>query len=91
MCGWAIEKLGKYQRKYNQYTGDYEGPDHKTESHIADAIRYVAEAIDQFFNPTTGDFYYAQSGKELTTHSEELVSTNIYSEGEQWGDWQLDY
>jgi phage terminase large subunit len=91
MCGWAIEKLGKYQRKYNQYTGDYEGPDHKTESHIADAKRYVAEAIDQFFNPVTGDFFYTQSGKELTTHSEELVRTNIYSEGEQWGDWQLDW
>jgi hypothetical protein len=90
MCGWAVEKLAKYQRKYNPYSGDYEGPDHKTESHIADAMRYTAEAIDQFFNPVTGAFYYAQSNQELTTRSEKMVSTHIYSEGDKWADWQND-
>lgn len=91
ICGWAVEKLGLYKRKFNQYTGDYEGPDHTTESHIADALRYVAEAVDQFFNPVTGKFYYANSSRELTTRSEELVRTNIYNEGDGWADWQLDW
>lgn len=90
LCGWAVEKLGKYQRKYNEYTGDYEGPDHKTESHVADALRYVADAIDQFFDPLTGKFLINTTGEMLTTQSEELVSTSIYSEGEQWADWQND-
>jgi hypothetical protein len=91
ICGWAVEKLNLYKRKFNPYTGDYEGPDHSTESHIADALRYVAEAIDQFFNQTTGAFYYTNAGKEMTTHSEELVRTHIYSEGEEWADWQSDW
>ena len=91
VCGWAVEKLNLYKRKFNPYTGDYEGPDHSTESHIADALRYVAEAIEQFFHPVTGNFYYGKSGKEVLTNSEELVRTNLYSEGDQFADWQLDW
>lgn len=70
---WAVDKLIKYSRKYNALTGDYEGHDHKTESHIADAIRYVGEAIRQSFS-VEGEFFYANAGKEQSTHSEELVS-----------------
>lgn len=89
LCSWAIEKLKLYKRKFNPYTGDYEGPDHSTESHIADALRYIAESIDQFFNPLTGKFYYApQAPKENT--DDELVATFLYSEGEKWADWQND-
>lgn len=58
---WAVEKLKKYSRKFNPLTGDYEGHDHKTESHIADALRYTTEAIDQSFDPKTGKFYYEHS------------------------------
>lgn len=71
---WAVEKLAKYSRKYNELTGDYEGHDHKTESHIADAIRYTAEAIRQCFSDN-GDFLYANVGKEQSTHSEKIVSS----------------
>jgi len=74
MTSWAVDKLIKYSRKYNALTGDYEGHDHKTESHIADAMRYIAESIRQGFS-STGEFYYANAGKEQSTHSEELVSS----------------
>lgn len=77
---WAVEKLKKYSRKFNENTGDYEGHDHKTESHIADAYRYVAEAVDQNFDAVTGRFFYANSGKELTTRSEDLVSVNMWDD-----------
>jgi len=40
-----IRKLRLYKRKFNALTGDYEGPDHKTESHAADSVRYVYAAI----------------------------------------------
>lgn len=51
-----LEKLRLYRRKFNHYTGDYEGPDHTTASHYADAIRYMSDAIKQFFHPVTGVF-----------------------------------
>lgn len=75
-----IDKLKLYKRKWNPITGDYEGPEHKTASHIADAFGYSEEAIDQAFDPVTGKFYYS-SGEEETTQSEELV-TSLSS----WGD-----
>jgi hypothetical protein len=51
-----IDKLRLYKRKWNHYTGDYEGPDHNTASHYADAIRYMSDAINQFFDAKTGRF-----------------------------------
>jgi hypothetical protein len=89
-CGWAVEKLGKYQRKFNEYTGDYEGPDHKTESHISDALRYVADALDQYFDQRTGKFLMNTTGEMASTRGERLVGTHIYNEGEDWADWQND-
>ncbi len=44
-----VRKLAIYKRKFNQFTGDYEGPEHKSESHYADAFRYVNAAIEQGF------------------------------------------
>lgn len=54
--GGLIEILGLYRRKWNAFTGDYEGHDHTTASHYADAIRYVSDAIKQWFHPETGRF-----------------------------------
>lgn len=51
-----FDKLGLYKRKWNHYTGDYEGPEHNTASHISDAIQYMSDAIIQYFNPKTGAF-----------------------------------
>ncbi len=39
-----------YKRKYNPVTGDYVGPDHKSESHIADMVRYLFAAIAVYWN-----------------------------------------
>lgn len=86
----SIDKLKLYKRKFNQYTGDYEGPDHNTNSHTADAARYIAEAIDQEFSPVTGACYRVNSHKrELSTHSrgDQLVGTYLYEEPDQYGDW----
>lgn len=52
-------KLQLYKRKFNPLTGDYEGPEHKTESHAADSVRYMFTAIEQDFDPETGAFLYA--------------------------------
>lgn len=54
--GGLLAKLKLYKRKYNQYTGDYEGPDHTTASHYADAIRYMSDALKRFFDEKTGKF-----------------------------------
>ncbi len=54
--GGLLDKLRLYKRKWNAYTGDYEGPDHNTNSHYADAIRYMSDALLQFFDPATGRF-----------------------------------
>lgn len=45
-----VRKLPIYKRKYNPQTGDYIGPEHKTGSHAADAIRYMFSAIHYYFN-----------------------------------------
>ena len=34
----AIEKLRLYKRKFNKYTGDYEGPQHDSNSHFSDSF-----------------------------------------------------
>lgn len=52
----VFDKLQLYKRKWNHYTGDYEGPEHDTNSHIADAWRYCSDAVQQYFHPVTGVF-----------------------------------
>jgi len=76
-CYPAIEKWKLYKRKYNEFTGDYEGPEHKTESHISDALRYCAEAIDQAFDPLTGKCYMSQNIKMTTTDPTEDWSDEV--------------
>jgi len=51
-----IDKLRIYKRKFNKFTGDYEGPDHSSESDISDGLRYCSDAVKQYFNEVTGDF-----------------------------------
>lgn len=74
-----IEKLYLYKRKYNPLTGDYEGPEHKTESHAADSIRYLFVAIEQEFDKETCEHFYSQvNGKDI--EPEELVQTSFYQQ-----------
>ena len=56
-----LDKLRLYKRKWNSNTGDYMGPDHTTASHYADAIRYMSDALNQYFHPVTGVFLINQT------------------------------
>ncbi len=67
-------KLILYKRKFNPYTGDYMGPEHKTESHAADSTRYVFAAIEQDFDKQTGEFLYSPA-RQAADYSSDLVST----------------
>ena len=67
-------KLIIYKRKFNPLTGDYMGPEHKTESHAADQLRYMYTAIEQDFDAQTGAFLYAP-GAAQSTYASNLVET----------------
>lgn len=73
-----IEKLRLYKRKFNGLTGDYEGPEHKTESHAADALRYVLTAIRQDFDEKTGVFLYAAENQQKTYESGLIATPGLY-------------
>lgn len=91
MMGWAVEKMKKYQRKWNELTGDYEGPDHKTESHLNDAVRYCAEAIEHKFDKETGECYMMSGDTEKDWRpNTDTVQTVIYRDGSGGGDWERD-
>lgn len=77
MCINAIDKWKLYKRQFNKFTGDYEGPEHKSESHISDGLRYVAEAIDQAFDKETGVSYYTYEDKSISTDSEDLIESMV--------------
>lgn len=61
-----------YKRKYNPNTGDYIGPDHKSESHIADMLRYLFAAIATYWNEK-GEFLHSPEGSQ-TEYQSDLVS-----------------
>jgi phage terminase large subunit len=71
-------KLMLYKRKFNPLTGDYLGPEHKTESHAADSVRYVWVAIEQEFDPKTGEFYYSPANAQSTYESVPLTIQPSY-------------
>lgn len=88
---WAVDKMKKYQRKFNPLTGDYEGPDHKTESHLNDSIRYAAEAIYQKFDKQTGECYLMGGDNDKDYRpKEDLVTTYIHGQYDELGDWPTD-
>lgn len=68
-----IRKLRLYKRMFNPLTGDYLGPEHKTESHAADTVRYLYTAIRQYFDEKTGEFLYAV-GKVQTEYEGNQVA-----------------
>lgn len=71
-------KLMLYKRKFNPLTGDYLGPEHKTESHAADSIRYIGTAIEQEFDPKTGEFYYSPANAQSSYETDELTILPSY-------------
>lgn len=74
-----VRKLPIYRRKYNPNTGDYIGADHKSESHAADAIRYMFSAINFYFN-SKGDCLITSDDDQETASLElaELESTYFF-------------
>lgn len=75
-----VQKLYLYKRKFNPHTGDYMGPEHKTESHAADSIKYLFCAIETEFNKETCEMYYSQASQEESYDTDELAPvTNLYS------------
>lgn len=72
-----VKKLKLYKRKWNGLTGDYEGPDHKTESHAADSVRYTFQAIETEFDKETCEMYYSQASQDEIYESDE-IETNFY-------------
>jgi hypothetical protein len=79
-----VRKLYMYKRKWNPLTGDYLGPEHKSESHISDSVRYMFTAIEQEFNKETCEMYISQvsnvdADDDNDDYSaEELPQTNFY-------------
>lgn len=56
--GNFTRRIRIYKRKVNPVTGDYVGPDHKSESHIADMLRYLFAAIAWYWNDK-GEFLHS--------------------------------
>jgi hypothetical protein len=72
--GDLIRKMKLYKRKFNSATGDYMGPEHKTESHANDALKYMYVAMEQMFDKKTGEFLYASAGLQDTYDLEEVAT-----------------
>lgn len=78
MTGTLIKKLKLYKRKYNGITGDYMGPEHKTESHAADSVRYMFQAIELEFNEETCELLILSQVSAEDDDREEFSTTNYY-------------
>lgn len=76
MTGELSRKIRIYKRKFNPTTGDYVGPDHKSESHIADALRYMFAAIALFFNEK-GEFIYSPETSQQE-YASDLATVTFY-------------
>lgn len=70
-------KLRIYRKKFNPQTGDYMGPDHKSQSHIADMIRYLCTALQYYFNEK-GEFILSSSMSQ-ETYETDLVNVSYAS------------
>ena len=68
-------RLRKYKKKFNPETGNYAGADHKTQSHIADALRYMCTALTLFFTEK-GEFLLAQD-TDRTEYQSDLATVSF--------------
>lgn len=69
-------KIRIYKRKINPLTGDYVGPDHKSESHIADALRYMFNAIYHYWNEK-GEFLHSPENSQQE-YASDLAKVTYY-------------
>lgn len=77
MVGDATQKIRMYKKKFNPNTGDYIGPQHDSNSHVADMIRYLCTALQNYFNEK-GEFILAPENNQQTYESD-LVSVPFIS------------
>lgn len=70
-------RLRQYKKKFNPETGNYAGADHKTQSHIADALRYLCTALHIFWNEK-GEFILTLENDQ-TEYKSDLVSVDFIS------------
>lgn len=70
-------KVRIYRKKFNPNTGDYMGADHKSESHIADMLRYLCTALQYYFNEK-GEFILALDDGQ-TEYQSDLISVDFIS------------
>lgn len=67
--GAFSRKIRLYKRKHNPLTGDFIGPDHKSESHVADMLRYLFTAIHYYWNDK-GEFIMAPESAQQEYQSD---------------------
>lgn len=70
-----IRDLSLYRRKKNPLTGDFDGPEHNSASHFADAVRYIWTAIDQ--NWVNGNFI-GENTTSQSTYEVGVAATSFY-------------
>lgn len=68
-------RLRLYKKKFNPETGNFAGADHKTQSHIADALRYLCTALHIFFNEK-GEFILSLDN-ERTEYDSDLATVSF--------------
>lgn len=73
--GTFHRRLRLYKKKFNPETGNFAGADHKTQSHIADALRYLCTAIHIFWNEK-GEFILSLDN-DRTEYESDLVSVDF--------------
>lgn len=69
-----IHQLKIYKRKFNDATGNYEGPEHGTSSHASDSFRYVGQALRWGFDEN-GKCIYNSSATMERYQGEDMIST----------------
>ena len=75
--GTFHRRIRLYKKKFNPETGNFAGPDHKTQSHIADALRSLCTALHIFFNEK-GEFILSLDS-DRTEYESDLVSVDFIS------------
>lgn len=68
-------RLRLYKKKFNPETGNFAGADHKTQSHIADALRYLCTALHIFWNEK-GEFILSLDN-DRTEYESDIVSVDF--------------
>ena len=75
--GTFHRRLRLYKKKFNPETGNFAGADHKTQSHIADALRYMCTALTIFFNEK-GEFILSLDD-DRTEYESDLATVSFAS------------